>query len=178
VVRFFAHISQKGPVKYGQVPGSIGVLEAPDHCMPIGIASCRTWDEKGLAVWTPRIGKEEIRGRWVIVDREFQHSAMTRAETPNGSPRPIAISLSAHWIRRVHTITYSVQPSGPPVTRKCVHHSVHYMHGTFATEDDGFHGRSLEAATLRPRSCELASKSLQANPLRGSLPLSACPLPR
>ena len=24
---YFAHISQKGPVKYGQVPGSIGVLK-------------------------------------------------------------------------------------------------------------------------------------------------------
>jgi len=35
-------------------------------------ASCRTHDENGLAVWTLRIGKEEIPGRWIIVDREFQ----------------------------------------------------------------------------------------------------------
>ena len=35
-------------------------------------ASCRTHDENGLAVWTLRIGKEEIPGRWVIVDREFR----------------------------------------------------------------------------------------------------------
>jgi hypothetical protein len=35
-------------------------------------ASCRTHDEKGLAVWTLRIGKEEIAGRWVIEDREFR----------------------------------------------------------------------------------------------------------
>ena len=28
--------------------------------MPIGEASCRTHDENGLAVWTLRIGKEEI----------------------------------------------------------------------------------------------------------------------
>ena len=39
-------------------PGSIGVLE--------------THDENGLAVWTLRIGKEEIPGRWIIVDREFK----------------------------------------------------------------------------------------------------------
>jgi hypothetical protein len=58
-------------VKNGDVPGSIGVLEALDKFMPIGEASCRTWDENGLAVWTSRIGKEEIPGRWVIVDREF-----------------------------------------------------------------------------------------------------------
>jgi hypothetical protein len=40
--------------------------------MPIGEATCRTWDEQGLAVWTLRIGKEEIPGRWVIRAGEFQ----------------------------------------------------------------------------------------------------------
>ena len=70
--RYFAHISQKGKIRYGEVPGSIGVLEALDKFMPIGEASCRTHDENGLAVWTLRIGKEEIPGRWMIVDREFR----------------------------------------------------------------------------------------------------------
>ena len=69
--QYFAHISQRGPVKYGDVPGSIGVLEALDKFMPIGEASCRTHDENGLAVWTLRIGKQEIADRWVIVDQEF-----------------------------------------------------------------------------------------------------------
>jgi len=40
--------------------------------MPIGEAHCLTWDQNGLAVWTLRIGKQEIPGRWVIVDREFR----------------------------------------------------------------------------------------------------------
>ena len=70
--RYFAHLSQKGPIRYGDVPGAIGVLEALDKSMPIGEASCRTHDENGLAVWTLRIGKQEIPGRWVIVDREFR----------------------------------------------------------------------------------------------------------
>ena len=35
---YFAHISQRGPVKNDQVPGSIGVLEAIDKPMPIGEA--------------------------------------------------------------------------------------------------------------------------------------------
>jgi len=48
--RYFAHISQKGKIRYGEVPGSIGVLEAPDKPMPIGEAFCRTHDENGLAV--------------------------------------------------------------------------------------------------------------------------------
>ena len=70
--RYFAHISHKGKIRYGNVPGSIGVLEALDKFMPIGEASCRTHDENGLGVWTLRIGKEEIPGRWIIVDREFR----------------------------------------------------------------------------------------------------------
>ena len=70
--RYFAHISQKGPIRYGDVPGSIGVLEAADKPMPIGEAHCLTCDENGLAVWTLRIGKQEIPGRWIIVDREFR----------------------------------------------------------------------------------------------------------
>ena len=69
---FFAHISDSGPIRYGQIPGLIGVLEALDKPMPIGEAHCTTWDEKGLAVWTLRVGKQEIPGRWVIVDREFR----------------------------------------------------------------------------------------------------------
>jgi hypothetical protein len=70
--RYFAHISQRGPVKYDQVPGSIGVLKAIDNPLPIGVAQCVTWDENGLAVWTLRIGKEDVPGRWVIVDQEFR----------------------------------------------------------------------------------------------------------
>ena len=69
---YFAHISQKGTIRYGDVPGSIGVLEALDKPMPIGEASCRTWDENGLAVSTLRIGGQEIPGRWIIVDWEFR----------------------------------------------------------------------------------------------------------
>jgi hypothetical protein len=40
MTRCFAHITAAGPVRHGQVPGSIGVLEAPDHAMPIGMANC------------------------------------------------------------------------------------------------------------------------------------------
>ncbi len=57
MVQYFAHVSQKGKIRYGDVPGSIGVLEALDKFMPIGEASCRTHDANGLAVWTLRIGK-------------------------------------------------------------------------------------------------------------------------
>jgi hypothetical protein len=69
--RYFAHISQEDPIRYGDMPGSIGVLEALDKFMPIGEASCRTHDANLPAVWTLRIGKQEILGQWIIVDREF-----------------------------------------------------------------------------------------------------------
>ncbi len=69
---YFSHISHQGKIRYGDVPGSIGVLEALDRFMPIGEAYCVTWDENGLAVWTLRIGKQEILGRWIIVDRELR----------------------------------------------------------------------------------------------------------
>ena len=83
---YFAHISAAGPIRYGQVPGSIGVLEALDKFMPIGEAHCVTWDENGLAVWTLRIGKQEIAGRWVIIDRRFVAVEVTSARD-RSSPR-------------------------------------------------------------------------------------------
>ena len=70
--RYFAHISALGPIRYGQTPGSIGVLESLDNFMPIGQASCFTHEENGLAVWELSIGGKTIPGRWIIVDREFR----------------------------------------------------------------------------------------------------------
>jgi hypothetical protein len=66
-----AHISHKGPVKYGQLPGSIGVHDALDNPMPIGMALCRGWDENGFAVWTLTVHGEVLPGRWVIIDKRF-----------------------------------------------------------------------------------------------------------
>ena len=69
---YFANIKQRGPMKYRDVPGSIGVLESMDNPMPIGQANCMTWDENGLAVWELSIAGQPIEGRWVIIDREFR----------------------------------------------------------------------------------------------------------
>ena len=71
-VRYFSNISQRGPVKYRDVPGSIGVLEARDTHMPIGEAHCKKWDENGLAVWVLSIGSQRIEGRWIVVDHRFE----------------------------------------------------------------------------------------------------------
>jgi hypothetical protein len=71
-VRYFAHISAAGLVRYGQLPGSIGVLDSPDLLMPIGLANCTGWDPAGLAVWRLRVEGDDVAGRWIIVDREFR----------------------------------------------------------------------------------------------------------
>jgi hypothetical protein len=70
--RYFDHISGAGPVRYGQVPGSIGVLDSPDHPMPIGMACCIGWDLAGLAVWRLTVNDADVPGRWIIVGREFR----------------------------------------------------------------------------------------------------------
>jgi hypothetical protein len=59
-------------VRYRQLPDSLGVLEALDQPMPIGIANCTGRDATGLAVWWLKVCKVEIPGRWMIVDREFR----------------------------------------------------------------------------------------------------------
>jgi hypothetical protein len=70
--RYFAHITAAGPIRYRQVPDAIGVLEAPDHPMPIGRAFAVGWTDGGLAVWRLTVRGAEVPGRWVIIDREFR----------------------------------------------------------------------------------------------------------
>jgi hypothetical protein len=62
----------RGPLRYGEVPGAIGVLEALDKPMPVGMALCVGWDSAGLAVWTLTAGGDEVPGRWLFVDRQFR----------------------------------------------------------------------------------------------------------
>ena len=69
---YFAHVNATGPIRYSQVPGSIGVLDAPDKPMPIGMANCAGWDPAGLAVWHLTVEGNDVPGRWIIVDREFR----------------------------------------------------------------------------------------------------------
>jgi hypothetical protein len=68
---YFTNASASGPIRYGQLPGSIGVLEALDKPMPIGIASEIGRTEGGLAVWGLAIDGADVPGRWVIIDRQF-----------------------------------------------------------------------------------------------------------
>ena len=68
---YFTNASASGPVRYGQLPGSIGVLEALDKPMPIGMASAIGRTEGGLAVWSLNVDGADVPGRWVIIDGRF-----------------------------------------------------------------------------------------------------------
>ena len=70
-MEYFTNASGPGPVRYGQLPGSIGVLEAPDKPMPIGMASAIGRTEGGLAVWSLNVDGADVPGRWVIIDGRF-----------------------------------------------------------------------------------------------------------
>jgi hypothetical protein len=68
---YFTNASGPGPVRYGQLPCSIGVLEALDKPMPIGMASEFGWTEEGLALRRLRVHGAEIPGQWLIIDGRF-----------------------------------------------------------------------------------------------------------
>jgi len=59
-------------MRYRDVPGSLGVLEAPDNFMPVGQASCWTHDGEGLALFILRVGGRELDGLWHLVGGEFR----------------------------------------------------------------------------------------------------------
>ena len=59
-------------MKYGEVPGAIGVLEALDGPMPVGRALCIGWDPAGLAVWALAVDGDELLGRWLVIEGEFR----------------------------------------------------------------------------------------------------------
>jgi hypothetical protein len=87
---YFTHVSVAGPVRYGQVPGAIGVLEALDQPMPIRMASEIGRTEGGLAVWDLHVHGAHVAGRWVLVDRRFvaveNASAGRRSGLSQGGP--------------------------------------------------------------------------------------------
>jgi hypothetical protein len=70
-MQYFTNIGVADPVRPGQLPGSIGVLESLDKPMPLGIASEIGRTERGLAVWSLRVHGADVPGRWVIIDRRF-----------------------------------------------------------------------------------------------------------
>jgi hypothetical protein len=60
-----------GFLMFGAVRHEISVLEAPEDLMSVGTAICCGLDAAGVALWRLIIRGAELRGRWIVLDREF-----------------------------------------------------------------------------------------------------------
>jgi len=67
----FCPPSAWGRVRHGHFPGSIGILEALDKTIPIGIASAIGRTEGHLAVWARCVHGAGVPRRSVIIDSRF-----------------------------------------------------------------------------------------------------------
>jgi hypothetical protein len=68
---------ERGPIFWKDGYGAIGVVstlepETLRERMPIGMALGGAWDDQGRATWRLIVGKVELLGLWVVVDREFR----------------------------------------------------------------------------------------------------------
>jgi hypothetical protein len=50
---------------------AIGVLQARDEPMPIGMALSVGWGADGAALWKLTVHGAEVPGRWIVVGWEF-----------------------------------------------------------------------------------------------------------
>jgi hypothetical protein len=72
-MRYFTNVGpERGPLLYGTVPDAIGVLEALDQPIPIGMALCVGVDVLSYALWELVVHDAIVPGRWIVVDREFK----------------------------------------------------------------------------------------------------------
>lgn len=60
---YFVQITPRGPIRYGQFPYAIGVLEAPDRYMPIGMAFEVGNAPDRLARWRHIVHGADVSGR-------------------------------------------------------------------------------------------------------------------
>jgi hypothetical protein len=58
-------------LRYGEVSGVIGVFEAPDNPMPLGMAFPSGGTAEGLALFRLQVHKADLPGRWVCLNRWF-----------------------------------------------------------------------------------------------------------
>jgi hypothetical protein len=71
-VRYFTNFGPRsGALLYNAALGAIGVLEALDKPMLIGMALCVGYDAAGRAQWILSVGGADLSGLWIVVDREF-----------------------------------------------------------------------------------------------------------
>ena len=73
---YYASIGpRRGPLIYNEALLALQVTRTWRGRGTIGAALCVGRDETGVALWELAIGKVEVPGPWVVVDREFRPAA-------------------------------------------------------------------------------------------------------
>lgn len=68
---FFAHVKDRGPIRYGRYSCALGVLESRSVFVTIGMALPKGWTADRLAVWRLHIKGHKLDGRFTILDGAF-----------------------------------------------------------------------------------------------------------
>jgi hypothetical protein len=70
---YFANIGPAcGLFLYCEAIAAIGVLEAPDNHLPIGVALPVRRHPSGTALWRLEVRGAELPGLWYVFDRRFE----------------------------------------------------------------------------------------------------------
>lgn len=68
---YFAHIRDKGPLRWGRYSCALGVIESRTNFQTIGMALPKGWTADRLAVWELHIKGHKLDGRFVVIDGKF-----------------------------------------------------------------------------------------------------------
>ena len=72
-MRYFANAGpDRGPIVCGTTPDAIGMIEDLEKPIPVGMALCVGVDAAGRALWTLSVEGQDLPGRWIVEDGEFQ----------------------------------------------------------------------------------------------------------
>jgi hypothetical protein len=85
---YYASIGpRRGPLIYNEALIALRVTKTWRGRGTIGATLCVGRDETGVALWELSVGKVEVPGRWVVIDREFcrPESAPGSASAPPGA---------------------------------------------------------------------------------------------
>jgi len=58
-------------IRYGEASGVIGVFDAPDNPMPIGMTFGAVRMAEGRALFRLQVPRADLPGRWVCLNRRF-----------------------------------------------------------------------------------------------------------
>jgi hypothetical protein len=68
---FFTNASKRGRVRYGDLPGSIDIVDSLDTLIAVGVAVEVGISLRGYVIWSLEVNGAKLPGRFMIVDGEF-----------------------------------------------------------------------------------------------------------